>query len=167
MSVLVEALSVIVRVDTVSRRYPDGLHGYARDCPNGSFCTDGRLARVGFLSPHDVDFHLGLLEALGFVHLRGGTAIDAVVVEQQEGPLSPCLWLAFGHDREGIAMSWQVDGPPGPMAVPRGWEPDCHHAIVPGTRDRAGRAVRARDRQALLLYGAKWHRAARSSFVLH
>lgn len=31
-------------------------------CPNASLCCDGYLVRIGFLSPHDVDFQLNVLD---------------------------------------------------------------------------------------------------------
>lgn len=168
MSVLAEALSVVVRADILQTRYPGGLAGYARDCPNASLCCDGHLARVGFLSPHDVDFLLNVLEAHGVVHLAGGVAIDAVVVDQHEGPLSPCLWIEFGTDADGIACCRAADAPDVPLAVPIGWDRSCHEAVVPATRDRAGRALHTRDDSRMASYlGRRGRLATSSAFVMH
>lgn len=168
MSVLAEALSVVARVEALQARYPGGLAGYARDCPNASFCSDGHLARIGFLSPHDVDFLLNLLEAHGVVHLAGGIARDAVVVDQHEGALSPCLWLDFGTDADGIACCRAADEPDVPLAVPAGWDPSCHDAVIPATRDRAGRALHARDGARMASYLGRRPPAGRSSaFTMH
>ena len=168
MSVLAEALSVVVRVDTLHVRYPGGLAGYARDCPNASFCCDGHLARIGFLSPHDVDFLLNVLEAHGVVHLAGSVAIDAVVVDQHEGPLSPCLWIEFGTDADGIACCRAPDAPDVALAVPTGWDLTCHEAVIPATRDRAGRSLHARDYSRTASYlGRRGRPASGSSFVFH
>ena len=54
MPVLLEAISVIVRRETLERKYPGGVDGYARDCPNRTFCADEYLTRVGFTGPPDV-----------------------------------------------------------------------------------------------------------------
>lgn len=168
MSVLAEALSVVIRVEVLEAWYPGGVVAFARDCPNASFCSDGYLARVGFLSPHDVDFLLNVLEGHGVIHLAGGVAIDAVVVDQHEGPLSPCLWIEFGTDGDGIACCRAADAPDMPIAVPPGWDPSCHDAVIPATRDRAGRALQARDDSRVSSYaGRRGTRHAPSSFVLH
>ena len=37
MSVLVEAINVIVRKETLEHKYPGGLQAYEKDCPNKSF----------------------------------------------------------------------------------------------------------------------------------
>ena len=52
--VLVEALSVIVRNATLESLHPGGVSGFAADCPNRTFCSDGVLTRAGFISPDDV-----------------------------------------------------------------------------------------------------------------
>jgi hypothetical protein len=145
MSVLAEALSVVVPAATLEARYPGGVAGFHHDCHGAGACCDGRLARVGLLSPHDVDFVINLLEAHGLVHLRGGVAQHVVVVDQYEGPVSPCVWIEYGHDAEGIAQCWAADAPRGLLAVPEHWDPQAHESIIPATRNRFGRALRARQ----------------------
>ena len=86
MAVLVEALSVIVRNATLESLYPGGVSGYAADCPNRTFCSDGVLTRVGFMTPDDVGAFLERLETRGLVFLHDGAAADIAVVDQHEGP---------------------------------------------------------------------------------
>ena len=121
MSILTEALSIVVENRVLARRYPGGVAGFARDCPNASFCTDGRLSRVGFLSPRDTRFFLGLLEAAQ-LHARGpARAPEVAVVDQNVGLLHPCLWIEFGYSEEGLPVCWHAAHRPGRLAVPPDW----------------------------------------------
>lgn len=124
MSVLAEALSLVVENRVLARRYPGGVKGFARDCPNASFCSDGRIARVGFLSPRDTRFFLGLLEACG-LHWGGSSRIPEVaIVDQNVGLLHPCLWIEFGHAQEGLPLCWHAAHRPGRLVVPVDWQPE-------------------------------------------
>lgn len=93
MSVLAEAISVIVPRDVIVRKYPGGLVGYERDCPNRTYCADDHLTRVGFMNPTDVEAFVRRLTSLGFVHLSHGASIDLCVVDQHRGPTAACAWL--------------------------------------------------------------------------
>ena len=97
MAVLAEAISVIMRCETIETRYPRGGDGYVKDAPNKTLCTDGRLARVGFMAPHDVKSFVSRLEKLGFEFVRDGKAIDMCVVDQLHGPTARCEWLEYLH----------------------------------------------------------------------
>src|SRR4051812_30763383 len=95
MSVLAEAISVVVPVGVVSTKYPGGMSGYRRDCPNRTFCADEYLTRIGFMDPRDVQSFVGSLQMKGLVFVVKGTAIDLVVVDQLRGPTVSCPWLSF------------------------------------------------------------------------
>ena len=51
MAVLVEAISVVVRLDAIDRLFAGGRTAMDKLIPNGTYCEDGELMRVGFLSP--------------------------------------------------------------------------------------------------------------------
>ncbi len=131
MAVLIEALSVIVRNATLESLYPGGVSGYAADCPNRTFCSDGVLTRVGFMAPDDVAAFLEHLEAHGLVLLRDGVALDVAVVDQFQGLTTVCNWLAFGADEAGVPRCWLSGSPPGYLSVPEGWEPGQRLTFVP------------------------------------
>ena len=97
MAVLAEAISVIMRCETIEARYPGGREGYVKDAPNKTLCTDERLARVGFMAPPDVANFISRLERLGFEFVRHGNAIDMCVVDQLQGPTARCDWLEYFH----------------------------------------------------------------------
>ncbi len=123
MSVLAEAFSVVVSRAAIDRLYAGGLEALRRDAPGGTFCFDGLIARAGFNSRAAADFFAALLRASGLTHFVRGHAADFVLVEGLRGPLSPCLWLEFGHDRHGIPMCWHAAARRGVLRVPDGWEP--------------------------------------------
>jgi len=54
MAVLVEAISVIVRVDSINKKFPGGWIGFKDHVPNQTLCADNELARVGFMTSEDV-----------------------------------------------------------------------------------------------------------------
>jgi hypothetical protein len=128
MSVLIEALSVVVLRTSIEDRYIGGWTAFEGHVPNATLCTDGSLVRVGFMGPPDAQAFIAELEGDGLRFLVDGIATDLAVVDQQEGPLNPCRWLAFGQlqlESGGtVAMCWLADGEasPGVLATPPGWE---------------------------------------------
>lgn len=95
MAVLVEAISVVVRRDAIDRAFAGGWSAFLLSVPNATFCTDGELARVGFLSSPEAAGYVAELEAGGLVLFDGHRFIDIAVVDQQGGPMRPCEWLEF------------------------------------------------------------------------
>lgn len=115
MPVLVEGISVILRLDTIEENYPGGWEGFARDCPNNSLCADGDLARVGFMSPQDTERYVSSIASHGLTYLDDGEAVDLVVANQQRGFAAPCGWAELGEvpaPEPHRSTSWPV-GPPG------------------------------------------------------
>ncbi len=122
VSVLVEGISVVVRVDTIEEKYPGGLEQYRRDCPNLTFCEDGKLTRIGFMTPADVGVQVRALEERSMVFKRDGKCVDVAVVDQREGPTVPCDWLHYAKDDRGMAYCWLDGTEPGEVSVPEGWK---------------------------------------------
>src|SRR5262245_31550547 len=90
--------------------------------PNATLCTDGQLARVGFMDPKAVEGFVNDLQSHGFVFLSQGKCVDIAVVEQQRGPTEPCEWLEFaqipfGKEGKRIAACW--------FLISQGWLPVC------------------------------------------
>ena len=69
MPVLIEAISVVVKKRAIEERFPGGVPGIVSQVPNQTYCDDGNLVRVGFMSPPDVQDFVGHLEACGLVYL--------------------------------------------------------------------------------------------------
>jgi len=115
MAVLVEAISIIIRRNAIDRVYPGGYEGFSVDVPNSTLCADDTLARVGFLTAAEAGEFVRGLEAHGFIHLDAGEAVDFSLVDQVDGPMEPCRWLAFGGFVYGeagrVAACWLCDNP--------------------------------------------------------
>jgi hypothetical protein len=141
LAVLVEAISIIIKREALERLYPGGAVAYASDCPNWTYCEDGDLTRVGFMSPQDVAAHLHILESMGLRTLGPEGFADLAVVDQNEGPTRPCNWLAFGeHFASGAKFAFLVGTDPNPIVLPPGWKAGNSqklHLLEP-TPDRYG-----------------------------
>jgi hypothetical protein len=125
MAVLIEAISVVVPVSVLEEKYPGGLDAYERDCPNRTFCCDGKLTRVGFMTPPDVGAFITGLERKGLEPFAAGCWKDVAVVDQQSGQsTAPCDWLAGGRKFDGPVFALlkedknkQID-----IYLPAGWQ---------------------------------------------
>lgn len=109
MAVLVEAISVIVRVATIESHFKRGLDGYKEIVPNETFCTDGRLTRVGFMAPPDAAHFGTALRNIGLNIHDGSQWIDMALVSQLHGPSMPCDWLQAGKLKEGPSVAGMLD----------------------------------------------------------
>ena len=122
MAVVAEAISVIVRVDVIDDAIPGGMAGYRAMVPNSSFCTDGRLVRVGFAAPTDVGAFYEHLRQFGLRLDDDERFLDIAIVDQYEGPTFPCPWLRFERHAEGYSSVRLVDEPLSePVAAPANW----------------------------------------------
>jgi hypothetical protein len=98
MAVLIEALSVVIRLETVADKYPGGVEQYIEDCPNHSLCLDDDLVRVGFMTGCDALDFIRSLERLGFKHIGDYDEFDELaVVDQHDGIVRPCDWLEYAN----------------------------------------------------------------------
>jgi hypothetical protein len=126
MAVLVEALSVIVRRELITRRYPGGWPGFVADAANQTLCADCELARIGFMHPDDVGACVRRLEGVGFVFLDdNGSTPDTVVVDQREGPTTPCSWIEFFRQEVpggSVAAARLVGSADRTLTCPDDWE---------------------------------------------
>jgi hypothetical protein len=111
MAVLVEAISVVVRRDAINGRFRGGWARFVDLVPNDTLCSDDQLARVGFMSPADVESFVRHLEMGGLTFVRDGHAVDISVVDQMHGPTIPTEWLEYarvclGDTRNKVATCW-------------------------------------------------------------
>jgi hypothetical protein len=132
MSVLVEAITVIVRVDTVERVFPGGLDAFQASVPNTTFRSDGFLTAVGFMTPTDVEVFVLGLQREGMVHVRDGVSVDIAVADQMRGTLTPCAWLEVGTDDQGNKVASLRGASARPMAVHANWRPHAKLTFSPG-----------------------------------
>lgn len=127
MAVLVEGISVIVRRDAIDARFEGGWEAFLDFIPNGTGCYDDDLARVGFMTPRDVQAFIGEIEARGLVFVGYGQAIDLAVVDQFRGATMPAPWLESPtielfeppiKVRAAILKGSELDK----IAMPPGWQ---------------------------------------------
>lgn len=121
VAVLIEGISVVVRREAIERSYPGGMVQYEADCPNQTFCADEHLARIGLMSPYDVQRWVTELTEKGLVFLQDKRAIEIAVVDQTTGPTTPCDWLEFGNHDDGYVVAWLASTQPILVSVPVGW----------------------------------------------
>jgi hypothetical protein len=136
MAVLVEAISVVIRRDSIDRSFIGGWDAFVSCVPNATLCADTQLARVGFMDPKAVGQFVEELQAAGLAFLQSGKSVDIVVVDQQRGPTMPCEWIEFAQIPFGnggkVAVCWLFEGTrlaagihlPGKdfdLATPKGW----------------------------------------------
>jgi hypothetical protein len=93
MAVLIEANTVVVRVDAIQRSYEHGLWEFRRDVPNRTFCTDGVLARVSFMAPVDVLCFVNSLALRGLRYRRRHERRDVAIIDQERADNAACDWL--------------------------------------------------------------------------
>ena len=102
MPVLIEAINVIVRNETIEEKYPGGMRSYWVDSPNESTCSDDYVTRVGFLELGTFREFTDRLMELGFRFVENDEMIDIAVFDQEEGMLRPCRWLHVGDHPDGF-----------------------------------------------------------------
>lgn len=124
MGVLCEALSVVIPMTVLEERFPGGVAGYAENCPNSTFCSDGHLTRVGFMALSDVGQFARMLEQHGIRAHDGEKFVDAAVVDQLSGLTAPCEWLHAGRHEDGYSVAWLAGTEPFPMGAPEWWSPE-------------------------------------------
>ena len=124
MSVLAEAISVVIPIRVIEGKYPGGLKRYGLDDPNKTYCSDEYLTRIGFMVPADVHAFIEHLSAFGFIHVTDRRAVDLSVVDQLQGSTVPCDWLEGGKHPDGYSAVWLAGTVPGYLAHPVGWTPE-------------------------------------------
>jgi hypothetical protein len=121
MSVLVEAITVVVRNDAVDRCIAGGVSTLAENAPNITFRTDGKLAAVGFMTPADVEVYILKLEKSGLRFVEEDGCCDICVIDQLHGPTLPCDWIELESEPDGTKFGWLRGTSPGAMVAVKSW----------------------------------------------
>lgn len=128
MSVLVEAISVIIPRHVLDASYPGGAERYldAAHATHGvGFCVaDDRLTSVSFADVDDVEPFVGPLREAGIAGGEDGRPAEIAYVDQHFGPSVPCAWLRWRRHDEGFTSCWLEWTEPGDLAAPSGWQPE-------------------------------------------
>ena len=148
MSVLVEALSLVIPRITVDASWPGGADAFleamcAPACPARRLCSDDKLVSVSFLSPEDALTVVRQLRDHGLVELDEQRFHDLALVDQREGPTMPCAWLQWKQHRDGFTYAWLANTEPGDMAVPADWTAEQSRRLTrTDRRDEPGRMLK-------------------------
>lgn len=127
MPVLVEGISVVVRLDAIGRLMESDWSKFVEVVPNQTLCCDNELARVGFMNPQDAEAFVEVLEGLGFRFLdESRVAQDLIVMDQLHGPFEECEWLEWGTVRmneagEKVTVCRLKGGREQKFFAPDGW----------------------------------------------
>lgn len=93
MSVLVEAVTVIIHRDAIRDKYRGGWPVFASEVPNShTLCADENLAGVSFLTPREARSCIDFLEAKGLIYLQQGVPVDIEVADQIQGLKNDASW---------------------------------------------------------------------------
>ena len=148
MSILIEALSLVVRRITLDVSYPGGADAFleamcADDCPARRLCSDDKLLSVSFFTPDDATTVVDSLRKHGIVELEGNTLHELAIIDQREGPTLPCDWLEWRQHRDGFTYAWLAGTEPGDMAAPADWTAEQSRGLTRrDLRDEAGRMLK-------------------------
>ncbi len=113
MAVLCEALSVIIPTQTVEEKFTGERKGFHESIPNRTYCSDGELERVGFLTPDDVGEFIDVLKDGGLTLLKNKECIDFCVIDMNQGPTAKCDWIEFHKISFGegkVPIAWLFEG---------------------------------------------------------
>lgn len=73
------------------------MTSFIADLPNSSFCADGELAVVSFMTPSAALDYADKLVTGGLKHLVNSRAVDIVIVDQLSGIVDDCDWAQTGE----------------------------------------------------------------------
>lgn len=150
MSVLVEALCLVVPHHALSAAFPGGSEAFAQALltldrpPRFVTVADAYLLSASFLDAAHLEPAAELLEAHGLVDVDEDEqrVVDFAYVDQHDGPLVSCDWLKWARHDDGVTSAWMAGTEPGDLAVPEGWSPEQSRQLTrTDIRDEAGRCL--------------------------
>src|SRR3954451_2308966 len=96
MPVLLEAISVVIRIDVIQSKIAGGWPAFLALVRNQTLCNDAHVARVGFMVPSDAEACVSRLERAGLLFQANHTAQDLTIVYEQTGPIVATPWIESG-----------------------------------------------------------------------
>ena len=151
MSVLVEALSLVIPRTILDASYPGGTETFMLDMcepdiPARLVCADDQLVSVSF--PH-ADAALGIgahLLDLGITAVDEDCFLELAFVDQEDGPTMPCDWIEWQTDAGGVTSCWLAGTEPEPLHASATWTPEHSRRLAfQGHRAEPGRGVKLAD----------------------
>ncbi len=159
LSVLVEALTLVVQRLSLEMSYPGGTDAFLNaalslDTPPRFICSaDPQLVNLSFYDPKHVEPAVALLRDHGMIEVEDRKAIDFAYIDQRTGPTMPCDWIEWKQHRDGYTYAWVAGTKPGDMAAPEDWTPERSRDMVRSDiRDEDGRLYRLASEEGVDTY---------------
>ncbi|HEX6576662.1 MAG TPA: hypothetical protein VF042_16960 [Gemmatimonadaceae bacterium] len=130
MSVLVEAVSIVVKRAALDCKYPGGTAEFLcmlasrRSAEHRFVCSDTNLICLSYFTPDAADRGAETLLKAGLIDIDDNEFIDFAMVDQHYGPTLQCTWLAWQREPPGFTRAWLAGELPGGLSVPDGWTPE-------------------------------------------
>ena len=126
MSVLIEAVSLVVPRVLLELRYPGGADGFFAEMSRPSaearyVCADCHLVSASFFTPQAAERAAEVLVSAGMLDVEDDQYRDFAMVDQKYGPLLSCQWLIWSPHPTGYTSAWLAGTDKGELAAPDGW----------------------------------------------
>lgn len=133
MAVLIEAWSVVVRLDAIDARFDGGWENFLRSVPNRTLCMDKNLTRVAFMRGDDAEAYIEFLASRGLVPTNDTHWLDMVMFNHVTGLEEPAPWLKTATTTlmpgQSVLVAWlstrtssaSITYLPTEFATPQGW----------------------------------------------
>ncbi len=99
MAIPVKGTCVVIRDKVIKTKYKGGLEAFLKTMPNETYCFDGELHSVGFLSPFEVEQYIASSQRNGLTFIVDGQFEDVAVVDMLIGLTLPCTWLTVTRNK--------------------------------------------------------------------
>ncbi len=156
MSVLIEALSLVIPKKVLDVSYPGGTDSFVEDAlkldkPPRYVCHgDAHLVNLSFFDVNHVEPLEQRLVGHGIVIADGDRFFELAFVDQHFGPIMPCDWLEWRRHSEGFTCAWLAGTEAGDMATPADWTLEHSRDLVRhDIRDEPGRCIMLADEGGL------------------
>lgn len=132
MSLVIEAIYLVVRVSTINQRLEGGLDAFRALCPNRTFVTDGELAGCGFMSIEALNHFAVRLVENGFSRDIDDLDADMMLVDMKDGLYGASSWCVFeripypGRPGLTLATARLAGGSVEGFKAYEGWNPESN-----------------------------------------
>lgn len=159
MSVLIEALSVVVPRSVLDASWPGGAEAFLEHCraPEAEAryaLADRFLVVASFLAPDEAQRTIRALGEHGIEEPEDESGSgELAFLDQHMGPAVPCAWLEWRKQDEGYTHAWLAGTEPGALVAPEGWSPEQSLTLVRhDLREEPGRMMRIGEEDGLEIW---------------
>lgn len=124
MSVLIEAVSVVIKRDSIRTKFSGGWSSFQSIVfSQYSTCADSNLATVSFLAASDAFSYVRFLEEMDFIYLQ-----DFAIADQTQGLKDTCDWCyitdfkLYNNPAMAVTGCKAEGGKERKLYVPPGWK---------------------------------------------